>query len=257
MGGKAIQPGEKFGSLTARRRLMRNGRSHWVCDCDCGNEHVVDGGNLRNGNTRWCRECSRRYKSSYKTRHGNTANCDPTRIYGIWSKIKARVFNPKNPAYPNYGGRGIDMDPRWASSFEDFHSDMGAPPDDESQIDRIDNNKGYWPWNCRWADRFEQASNKRNNHYITVDGETFTVAEWARRTGLPHSTIRRRISYGWDDKRAVSIPVETSKQKFSYHTPMGVYPTLTDAAEAYGVAFATIARWCKDPRKPEFCKRNN
>lgn len=74
--------------------------------------------------------------------------------------MKDRCGNPNNPQYCDYGGRGIDVDPRWWYSFEQFFSDMGKRPTGTT-LDRIDNSKGYWPTNCHWASKSEQQINQR------------------------------------------------------------------------------------------------
>src|ERR1019366_1793333 len=105
------------------------------------------------------------------------------------------------PGFKDYGGRGIKVCERWAS-FENFLADMGPRPKGTS-IERVDNDKGYEPGNCRWATRGEQAANRRNNHPITHNGETLHVAEWARRTGLHVQTILWRLRNGFSPERAL------------------------------------------------------
>lgn len=222
MGGLPIQPGDKFGRLTAVEivhRISASGRvrTHWRCQCECGGENVVDSGNLRNGNTRWCKRCSSEYKRQYTTTHGHTSGM-PTRAYSIWGKIKSRVLSPSNPRFADYGGRGIDMCPRWAVSFEAFYEDMGDPPTADHQIERVDNNRGYWPDNCVWADRFEQAANKRNNVVISARGETKILAEWSRETGLKERTIAKRLKDGWSAEDALFTPLNGTRRKYKWRT---------------------------------------
>lgn len=211
MGGVRISAGDKFGLLTAREmtcRLSKSGRkrSHWICDCECGGSAIVDSGNLRNGNSRWCKDCASRYKSVHKTRHGHTQRCAPTKVYRTWQGIKKRILDPNDKRYSDYGGRGLDMDPRWRDSFEAFLDDMGEPPSKKHQIDRIDNDRGYWPDNCRWADLYEQGANKRNNVLIKWHGQTKTLAEWCRHTGVRYDTAKRRMYSGQSDPAVILSP---------------------------------------------------
>jgi hypothetical protein len=127
-----------------------------------------------------------------------------TRLYSIWAGMKARCYNKNTKAYPNYGGRGINICERWLR-FECFRADMGDPPSGAS-IERIDNDKGYEPGNCCWATRAEQSRNRRNVRMITANGKTMTATEWAEESGIPFKTIFARLSKGWSESDAVTFP---------------------------------------------------
>jgi hypothetical protein len=95
----------------------------------------------------------------------------------------------------NYGSRGITVCDRWLHSFENFLADMGPRPGPDYSIDRIDNNGPYSPDNCRWTTVVVQQNNTRRNHYVTYDGETHTVKEWARLKGIPYARLFARLRY--------------------------------------------------------------
>lgn len=116
------------------------------------------------------------------------------RTHAIWRGMISRCSLPKAAGYKHYGGRGICFCERW-KVFENFLDDMGLPKDGES-LDRIDPNGNYEPGNCRWADNFVQSNNRRNNRRVTFNGETLTLAEWARKLNIPRNTIVRRYNKG-------------------------------------------------------------
>jgi hypothetical protein len=115
-----------------------------------------------------------------------------------------RCTNPKSPAYPNYGGRGINVCDRWLD-FDNFMDDIGSIPVGMS-IDRKDNDGNYEPNNVRLADAKQQASNMRVNHLLTHAGETLTITEWSRRIGITYGGILRRLRCGWSVDRALTQP---------------------------------------------------
>lgn len=133
-----------------------------------------------------------------------------TRVYNIWSCLKKRCLNPNDPAYPNYGGRGITIHDSWMS-FETFLHDMGEPSEGMS-IERINNDLGYIPGNCKWATRKEQSRNKRGLHIITANGQSKCIGEWSEITGIPLKTICARIYKGWSEEDAVLIPLVSRRK---------------------------------------------
>lgn len=118
-----------------------------------------------------------------------------TKLYRIWMGMIARCRISSATSYEKYGGRGITVCERWLK-FQNFLEDMGVPPTEGHSIDRINNDLGYFPENCRWANIDLQANNRRNNVLITFHGETLTAAQWARKLGIPRTTIIRRLRSG-------------------------------------------------------------
>ena len=115
-----------------------------------------------------------------------------TKEYYAWRGMRHRCTNPRNASWHNYGGRGINVCDRWVNDYDAFFQDMGPCPDGMT-LDRIDSAKGYSPENCRWADWFTQANNKRTNVKIEYEGEVKTVAQWAKVFGLRTDTLFKRL----------------------------------------------------------------
>jgi len=95
-----------------------------------------------------------------------------------------RCLNPKNKAFKNYGARGIAVCDRWRLSFDAFFADVGRRPGKACSLERIDNDRGYEPGNCRWATTAEQRRNSRQNVYVQVGGERLCVMDAARLIGI-------------------------------------------------------------------------
>jgi hypothetical protein len=126
-----------------------------------------------------------------------------TTEYRTWERMKKRCYNKNDISYQYYGGRGIAICDRWKYSFIYFYTDMGNKPEGR-ELDRIDNDGDYTPENCRWATRRQQANNKSNSRRLTFKGQTFTIAQWARRTEVKEKTIWWRVKNGWSTERALT-----------------------------------------------------
>jgi len=118
--------------------------------------------------------------------------------------MKSRTTNPNATAYALYGGRGIKMCPEWENDFTAFAQwAISNGYQDTLSIDRIDNDKGYSPDNCRWVPMAKQFNNRRNCRKLTLHGETKTMKEWANEIGIPYHTLCSRIHSGWPVERAL------------------------------------------------------
>lgn len=126
-----------------------------------------------------------------------------TRAYWAWANMKSRCFNPNNIRFHRYGERGITVCDRWMS-FESFYADMGDCPPGMT-LDRIDNDGNYEPGNCRWATVREQSQKTSRIRFLTFNGETLSLAEWARRLGIRANTLTMRLNtYGWPLEKALT-----------------------------------------------------
>lgn len=156
-----------------------------------------------------CRECRRPNGAKRKQTHGHTVGRGHSPEHSAWSAMKARCHRPGAPNYYRYGGRGIAVCERWALSFEAFLSDMGTKPSGMT-IERIDNDRGYEPGNCRWATRSEQMLNTSANHVIEFEGRAMPLVLWAKEIGLHRYTLYDRLRRGWSVERALSEPLQSA-----------------------------------------------
>jgi hypothetical protein len=146
--------------------------------------------------------------------HGGTHE----RLFSIWTGMRERCRNKNHAAYPRYGGRGVSVYEEWDKSyttFRDWALSHGYKKD--LSIDRIDNDGGYHPLNCRWATMVQQCNNKSNCNYLTLHGERLTTIEWSRKLKIPRSTILNRISRGWSVEDALCTPVECQSVLIEYN----------------------------------------
>lgn len=188
--------GQKFDRLTVLSRAENiRGRGAWLCLCKCGKTKVIRANHLRRG---LVSSCGCKLKEARFIKHGKTRKGKKHPLYNTWSGIKDRCYNPNNQNYEIYGGRGITVCQRWLNNFGNFLADMGERPTPQHTVERIDNDSGYSPSNCRWATMTEQARNRRNSKMVPFQGRIVTVAEAAELSGIPAPTIYSRLSRGAD-----------------------------------------------------------
>lgn len=172
----------------ARRVLAR---------CDCGTERILNARSVRRGNTQSC-GC---LQPARATSHG----LDAHPLCAVWRAMRGRCYHRSQRSYRYYGARGIRVCDQWRHSPEQFiewAEQHGWQPG--LQIDRIDVDGDYSPENCRFVTARENTNNTRANRVITVDGVAFTLAEAARKYGIPYATLQQRITrLGWAPERAV------------------------------------------------------
>jgi hypothetical protein len=135
---------------------------------------------------------------------------DPVRrrTYITWKNMLKRCNDPENDNYQYYGGKGIKVCARWLN-FEAFVEDMGWRPENMT-LDRRSSKKNYTKSNCRWATKKQQANNTSNNRRLTYKGKTRNLIYWARKFGLPESTIASRLRRGWMVSAALTTPTRSN-----------------------------------------------
>jgi len=191
--------GKEFGQLLVVKKVGKNkhGKLMWLCRCTCGEEKLIAGSDLKNDKTKSC-GCSR-------ILHGHAKKGGNSKVYRVWCDMIQRCTNSSHHAYRNYGGRGISVCARWLR-FENFLIDMGDPPTPCHQIDRINNDDGYYVTNCHWVTSKMNNQNRRNNRVITFGDKTQCLSEWARDTGISHQAILWRLNHGWSVEQALTEP---------------------------------------------------
>ena len=210
--------GQKFGKLTAIKISKtikdKNGKNinYWLCKCDCGKLTEVSIGHLKSGHTASC-GCSfdpLRIGNLSRT-HGESK----TKLYHIYSGMKNRCYCKNNPAYQNYGARGIKICDEWIgeNGYENFSEwarksgyDVNKSKKEQS-IDRIDVNGDYSPENCRWATSEEQSYNQRKTVKFEYNGEVVTLKNLQDISGLKRDILYNRIvNLGWSIEKAINTP---------------------------------------------------
>ena len=131
------------------------------------------------------------------------------KLFSVWSNMLDRCNSATHKAYKDYGARGITVCKEWKEDFMTFF--MWAMKEgyrNGLSLDRIDNNKGYNPMNCRWVTMKEQSNNRRSNHLLTFNGKTQTMQQWADEVGINYWTLRDRLARcHWSIEKALTQPI--------------------------------------------------
>lgn len=192
------------------------GNSIYICKClKCGSYTKATATQLRRGEKQSCGCMQKELLSKARTTHGESR----TRLYKIYKGMKGRCGESKDEAWMrNYHDKGIDVCDEWKNDYTVFRDwALAHGYREDLTLDRIDNDKGYSPDNCRWVTRDEQASNRSTCLYITIDGVTHTMAEWCRINNVNVDAACKRIEvYGWNPERAVTEPTRTYQKYGPY-----------------------------------------
>lgn len=202
--------GNIYGKLTVLSRSQNNsrGRAMWLCKCECGKEKIISSDNLTQGKTKSC-GCAK--FESHNKKHGLTK----TDIHNKWISMRQRCNDKNHKSYSRYGAIGINVCEEWNNSFEEFAKwSFKNGYKDGLSLDRIDNNQGYYPDNCRWVEWKKQCNNRSSNILIEYNGEIKTLKEWQEILNFDYNLVNERISvYGYSFKDAISLP-KHSKRKY-------------------------------------------
>lgn len=203
----SFEVGQRFGAVEiigAQPHTLVE-QEKFLLRCACGREWWKFRKLLQKKPDALCRSCA---TAQWRHSEEPTRNSD---TYRSWAAMKQRCENPKHAAYARYGGRGITVCKRW-QKYENFREDMGARPKGSS-LERIDNNRGYSPKNCKWATPQEQNTNARSNRWLEVNGERLHLAAWARRLNTKPTTVWLRLRAGWSAEDACTTPVQARQKR--------------------------------------------
>jgi hypothetical protein len=199
-----VNNGDKYGSLTIIKEIdpviySNKKFRRFLCKCECGNIKPFLLNHLRTGNSKSCGCLSGRITHNLST---------SSRFYETWRSMKQRCYYKKHRNYKYYGARGIKVCKEWLS-FKNFHEWAEKNCSHEGlTLDRIDVNDNYCPKNCKWSTRIEQSRNTRRNVFISYNGVSKCISEWAKELNINPTTLWYRIvKYKWSIEKALNTPL--------------------------------------------------
>ena len=209
---------QKFGMLTVkelhhiRKKPCGKNVYYWFCVCDCGKETIKTTDYLKNIKICSC-GCLRNKPKKETKQKRNQKPISRTRLYRIWQAMKTRCYNSNHRHYCDYGGRGITVCEEWKNDFMNFYNwSMDNGYTDNLSIERKDNSGNYCPENCIWVDSKTQSNNKRTSYFVTYNGKTQTIAQWAEELGIHYNTLQGRLTERkWSIERALTTIPEKKK----------------------------------------------
>lgn len=201
---------QKIARLTLVKSIPACRGRKWECVCECGERVTVQEYDLREGIIKSC-GC---LKSEYAKMGNPIHKYNKTRIQRIHQGMMQRCYDKNHIHYSNYGGKGITVCEEWrgkygVGNFAKWALQNGY--NDELSIDRIDNNKGYSPDNCRWSTALEQANNTRRNRNIEYNGEVLSLSQMAKKHNMSVSMLSYRLKKWGDIDRAINEPLHNEK----------------------------------------------
>lgn len=216
---KVDYTGMKINYLTVIRYIPANERAgyskdkdtrRWLCKCVCGKYVRVRSDQLKDKRINSCGCMAGKLSGEKHKTHG----MKNTRLYRIWHNMKYRCENKSSKDYSRYGERGISVCDEWERDFLCFYKwAMKSGYKENLSLDRINNNSGYSPENCRWADGQEQCRNRRNNVLVAYNGETKSIAEWCDLLKFDRALAYHRYARGWTGKEIFETKPKNNKRK--------------------------------------------
>lgn len=206
--------GRKYGRLTLVSIIPKS-KAKFLCKCDCGKETEALLCTMKSGHKLSCgclqKEKAKKnvmdYVNSEKYRlppSRKTHGMSNTRLYREWLSMRNRCKLKSQRCYRLYGERGIFVCDEWENSFETFMEwSIKNGYSDELELDRIDNERGYSPDNCRWVTHKENSNNKRKTVYIEYNGERHPISVWADILGVKRYILYGRHKRGWNDDEVI------------------------------------------------------
>ena len=191
--------------LVIRTAKKRGKHPYWLCRCDCGTEREVNESSLIGNGTNSCGCYRKEITRGRSTIHGHNRRGKKSREFSSWNAAKKRATWENEIGWESYGGRGITMCDRWLTSFENFLADMGPRPQNTS-LERVDNDKGYQPDNCIWANLTEQANNKRSNVHVVYNEQNLTLMQLANTVHVDYKSL-------WYFWRKRNLPIEEAVRR--------------------------------------------
>lgn len=188
--------------LASDAQPPKDNNGHWraLFFCGCGEVFETNFSNIMRSSAAGCRKCA------------NEASASAKRIYdvrdrGLYCLWKGMNYRCKKPVFKGYCGRGIKVCEEWDDTskdgFHNFYRDMAPRPSKLHSLDRIDNDKGYYKDNCRWATQKQQCNNMRSNHRVTYKQCEYTIQELADKYNIKSNTLLYRLRRGWEIDEAV------------------------------------------------------
>lgn len=198
-----------YNRLKVLKLFKENYKWYATCQCSCGKVvEKIDVRSLLSGNTKSCGCYNLEMIIKRNTKHGQKPRGKKTnRLYSIWSDMKRRCSNTTRKDAKNYSLKNITVCEEWNEYpvFKEWAIENGY--NDTLTLERIDNTKGYSPENCKWIPKSEQSKNRTSNHYITYNGQTKTLTDWSKETGIPRTTLTSRLRHNWSIEDALTKPL--------------------------------------------------
>lgn len=187
--------GQRYGMVVVTDEyFIKNGRTYWICRCDCGNTFVRRSDIIKRSDVKSCGCYQKKRNKTSSLKHGDgPRSSEYHKLYNVWQSMKNRCFNDKYFQFKDWGGRGITVCDDWIGengyiNFKEWALSHGY--NEKLTIDRIEVNGNYEPSNCRWITRAEQNKNTRKCKHIEYNGKYYTPPELGRLFGISATVVR-------------------------------------------------------------------